>query len=69
MMKTATLYIYQLHGCNEWQCDVTYRGSVLASFNRMHVLNWESMKQGCIDRAKAWAECNGFTHYKIKDKP
>lgn len=66
-MKTATLDVYQLFGCNEWQCDVTYCGKILASFNRMHVVGWESMKRGVTDRAKAWAECNGFTHYKFKD--
>jgi hypothetical protein len=66
-MKTVTIHVYRIYGTrDEYQGDLLYRGKLIASFDRRHVLNWESIKQGLIDRCKAYAELAHFTHYKIE---
>jgi hypothetical protein len=65
-MKTATIRINEIFGAKGDLCaDIFYRGKLLASFDRRHILDWSSQFQGLADRSKAYCQQYGFSHYKI----
>lgn len=64
-MKTATIRINKIFGTRGDFCaDVFYRGKLLATFDKRHILSWESQPQGLLNYSRAWVMARGFTHYK-----
>lgn len=64
-MKTATIRFGHLYGTRgEYVASVIYRGKVLKAFYRNDLEPWEPVSHLKV-KAKAWAACNGFTHYKF----
>ena len=62
-MKTATIEVSHVLGTSYFQACVVYRGKTLKTFTRLDLEPWEPMSMLNV-KAKSWAACNGFTHYK-----
>ena len=65
-MKTAQILIYSVWGTARRVADVTYRGHLLASFDRRHIDPTKPEIVGLEQAARAWAlgSCYQFTNTK-----
>jgi hypothetical protein len=65
-MRTATIYVYQMHGTYQWVADIRYRGKIIVSVDRNNVAEWKPAKYGIIGAAVEKAFSLGFTHCKVR---
>jgi hypothetical protein len=70
-MKTAQIIIYTVWGTPRRVADVTYRGQLLASFDRRHIDPSQPEIIGLEQAARQWAMSipHGFTTTKTTIQP
>lgn len=68
-MKTVTIHTYKGFGTNRIFALCIYRRKILVEFNESHLLTTAdlltSTRFALTNLCKAWAECNGFSHFKV----
>lgn len=67
-MKTVTIHTYKAFGTDRRFARCIYRNRELVEFSESDILSLSdlltSKRFALTNKCKAWAECNGFTHFK-----